>query len=201
MIESIVLAAGASSRMRQSKAALPLAAGGETFLSRLGRTLLDAGAPRITVVTGAFPDLLLEAWPDHDARVRVVHNAQWQLGQLSSILAGLAAVDAPGTEALLVALVDTPLVRVSTVRALMETWCATRAPVVRPSRAGQHGHPVVFGRAIFDELRAADLTRGAKPVVHAHRDALIDLKVDDDGAFRDADTPDDYAAMLRALAP
>jgi len=201
VIETIVLAAGASSRMGRSKAALPLSHAADTFLKRLGSTLLEAGLPRLTIVTGAFPDLLASAWPDHDRRVRAVHNPHWSSGQLSSILAGLDAVRAGDPDALLVALVDTPLVRATTVRALIDAWRATRAPIVRPCRGDQHGHPVLFDRALFAELRAADPARGAKPVVHAHRDTLIDLAVDDDGAFRDADTPDDYAAMLRAMVP
>ena len=41
MISAIVLAAGASTRMGQAKAALPLGQTGETVLSRVVRTLLD----------------------------------------------------------------------------------------------------------------------------------------------------------------
>jgi molybdenum cofactor cytidylyltransferase len=196
MIEAIVLAAGASSRMGRPKAALPLLNGRETFLSRLCGTLLDAGLPRVTIVTGAVPDVVSSAWPDADPRVRIAHNPDWSLGQLSSILAGLAAVDERQTDALVVALVDVPLVRASTVRALVEAWRTTRAPIVRPSRNGQHGHPVVFDRAIFHELRAADPAHGAKPIVHAHLDTLVDYAIDDDGAFRDADTEDEYQRLL-----
>lgn len=196
MIEGVVLAAGASSRMARPKAALPLTDRGDTFLSLLCGRLLDAGLPRLIVITGAYPDILTDAWPHHDARVRAIHNPNWSHGQLSSLLAGLGAVDDRGTEAILVALVDVPLVRVSTARTLVETWRRTRAPIVRPCHDGRHGHPVVFDRQIFDELRAADLLEGAKPIVHAHRDTLIDVPIDDEGAFLDADTEEDYQRVL-----
>jgi len=198
-IESIVLAAGASSRMGRPKATLPLHHAGDTFLSRLCRTLLDAGSSRVTVVTGAHPEIVADVWPRDDSRVRSIHNARWSLGQLSSLLAGLDAIDDEHVEAIVVGLVDVPLVRVDTVRRLIDTWRETRAPIVRPSRDGDHGHPVIFDREIFPALRAADLAHGAKPVVHAHLDRLIDLPVDDEGAFFDADTEEDYVRLLQLL--
>lgn len=200
MLKAVVLAAGASSRMRRPKAALPLLHAGDTFLSRLCRTLLDAGLSQVTIVTGAVPSIVDTAWPDRDPGVGVVHNPNWHSGQLSSILAGLEAVDDGSLEALMVALVDLPLVTGATVRQLADTWHATGAPIVRPSRGGQHGHPVIFDRATFEHLRRADRALGAKLVVHAHLATLIDVPVDDDGAFRDADTDDDYQALLRRLA-
>jgi molybdenum cofactor cytidylyltransferase len=199
LIESVVLAAGASSRMGRPKATLPLTDASDTFLARLCATFLEAGVPRVTVVTGAHPGIVVHAWPREDSRVRSIHNTHWSLGQLSSLVAGLNAVDDGRVQAIVVGLVDVPLVRADTVRLLIDTWRATRAPIVRPSRDGHHGHPVVFDRATFDALRAADPMLGAKPVVHAHLDRLIDVPVDDEGAFLDADTAEDYARLLQIL--
>jgi CTP:molybdopterin cytidylyltransferase MocA len=55
---------------------------------------------------------------------------------------------------------------------------------------------VLFDRRLFVELRRADPIRGAKPVVHAHAHELVNLPVNDDGAFLDLDTPDDYRRVL-----
>jgi CTP:molybdopterin cytidylyltransferase MocA len=199
VIEAIVLAAGQSSRMGRVKAGLHLTDAGDTFLWRLCRTLLSAGLPRITVVTGAHEAAVRRAWPSRDARVRLVHHPDWAAGQLSSILAGLDAIDDDRLEAMLVALVDVPLVRAATVSALVGHWRRTRAPIVRPSQGDRHGHPVIFDRHVFQALRAADLAGGAKPVVHAHRRTLLDVPVDDEGAFCDADTDADYARLVELL--
>ena len=51
-----------------------------------------------------------------------------------------------------------------------------------------------FDRAIFGELRAADPAAGAKPVVRRHAAAIVNVEVDDPGAFRDFDTPEEYEA-------
>jgi molybdenum cofactor cytidylyltransferase len=122
----------------------------------------------------------------------VVANPDVDRGQLSSIVVGLDVVDRPGVLAVMIAPVDQPLVSETTVRALADAWRRNRAPIVRPVREGRHGHPVIFDRAVFDELRTADLSKGARAVVHAHAENLVEIAVDDDGAFANIDTPADY---------
>jgi molybdenum cofactor cytidylyltransferase len=196
VIAAIVLAAGASTRMGRPKAALPLGAG-ETLLSRGVASLRAAGIRHIVVVAGAHPEAVRTAL-GHDADTRVVDNPRWSDGQLSSLLCGLDAV-AGDPEAIVVTLVDVPLVSADTTRRLIDTWRDSGAPIVRPARRGEHGHPVLFDCCLFDELRAADVRDGAKPVVRAHAHELIDVAVEDDGAFLDVDTPADYT-RAQALA-
>ena len=203
MISGIVLAAGASTRMGQPKAALPFGQMGETALARVVRTLSEGGVPEIVVVAGAHLDAVRAAMPRRESRARVIEHSGWQLGQLSSLVSGLDAIDTPLLEAALVTLVDVPLVRASTVAAVIEAWRRTRAPIVRPAdpstslRAGgqRHGHPVIFDRSVFADLRAADLNTGAKAVFALHRDRIVNVEVDDAGAFEDIDTPEDYQRL------
>jgi molybdenum cofactor cytidylyltransferase len=186
--------------MGRAKAALPLGRTGETVLSRVVKTVLDGGVPSVAVVAGAHIDAVIAAMPLHEPRARVVQHPGWEHGQLSSLLAGLAAIDTPLLEAALVMLVDVPLVRSSTVAAVIEAWRRTRAPIVRPIdpstalRPGgpRHGHPVMFDRSIFEDLRAADPAVGAKSVFATHRSRIVDVEVQDPGAFEDIDTPGDY---------
>jgi molybdenum cofactor cytidylyltransferase len=196
MIGAIVLAAGASSRMGRPKAALALGSRGETVLSRGVATLLAAGVPRVVVVAGAHPEAVRLALRSRDPRVRVVDNPAWPAGQLSSLLCGLAALDGSELEAMLMTLVDVPLVAADTIRLLMRTWRETGAPIVRPARGETHGHPVLFASHVFDELRAADPARGAKVVVHRHAGQVVNVPVTDEGAFLDLDTPADYDRAL-----
>src|SRR5215213_6313610 len=119
MISAIILAAGASSRMGQPKAGMAFGQTGETVLSRIVSTLLAGGAPQVTVVSGAHPDAVRRAMPPHERRARVIEHAAWMEGQLSSLLAGLRAIDVPLIEAALVTPVDVPLVSASTVAAVI----------------------------------------------------------------------------------
>lgn len=200
MIGAVVLAAGASSRMGQPKAGLPLGHGGHTVLSMGVAALLAAGVPRVVVVAGAHPDAVRHALRLRDRRLRVVVHPGWAEGQLSSTLCGLDALDHPLLEAALITLVDVPMVSPATVGALMRAWRETRAPIVRPARGDEHGHPVLFDRRLFAELRAADPAAGAKPVVRAHASDLLNVAVDDEGAFLDLDVPADYERAQRMAA-
>ena len=69
----------------------------------------------------------------------MVHHAGWTSGQLSSLLAGLDAVDDPALEAIAVTLVDVPLVRAATVAACCRRLAAVSAPIVRRPSASAMG--------------------------------------------------------------
>jgi CTP:molybdopterin cytidylyltransferase MocA len=55
---------------------------------------------------------------------------------------------------------------------------------------------VIFDRSVFDDLRSADPNVGAKAVFALHRDRVLNVQVDDPGAFEDIDTPEDYERVL-----
>ena len=196
MIPAIVLAAGKSSRMGRPKPTLPLDHG-DTFLTRIVRTFTAAGVEDVVVVVGHEAGAIVESFATVDVVARFVENAGYEQGQLSSLIAGLRVVDRPGVVAVLVTLVDVPLVSEATVRAVVERYRDTHAPIVRPVRGDEHGHPVLIDRSLFDAIRHADPAVGAKAIIRANVSAVGDVAVDDPGAFVDADTPDDYQRILR----
>jgi len=196
MMHALLLAAGASTRMGQPKAGLRVSPGGPTFAAAAVETLRASGVTAVTVVAGAHPEAVTAA-VEGLQDVRVVVHSGWAAGQLSSLRAGLAAVDTPQVDAVLVTLVDCPLVRPATVRRLIDTWERVRAPIVRPAIGARHGHPVIFDRVTFDDLRTAPLEVGAKAVVARWSDAVVNVPVDDAGVLADIDTPADYEAFVR----
>ena len=191
MIPAIVLAAGASTRMGRPKAMLE--AGGRTFL----RGILE------TLRAGGVADALVVVRPGDAAAIaeiaatgfgRAVVNARADEGQLSSLVAGLDAIDGPDVEAALVTLVDVPLMTPATVRLLLARAVISAAPILRAVHHGRHGHPVIFKRRLFDALRQADPSAGAKAVLRAHE--VEDVEVPDPGVAEDIDTPADYTRVL-----
>ena len=196
MVRAVILAAGASSRMGTPKAMLRLTPA-ETFLARLVKRFCEAGIPDIVIVTGAHAEAVRSAVGRTRPPVRFEHNDRWRDGQLTSLLTGLR--DRPGDqlEAVLVTLVDTPFVTADTIRRVLRAWRVQHAPIVRPSQGTTHGHPVLFDRSLFHELSAADPQVGAKAVVRAHAARIVNVPVEDPGAFVDIDTPEDYHAALR----
>ena len=193
----MVLSAGESTRMGSPKALLH-DTDDRPFVARVVRTLLTAGLTDVLVVTGSQHGSIASARVADGLgeRVRLVRNADPSRGQLSSIWAGLDA-RAPDAEGLLMTLVDVPMLAASTVSAVVDAWRRSRAPIVRPIVDGRRGHPVIFDRQVFDELRHAPLDAGARTVVRAHWHDSLDVPVDDRGCLIDVDTPSDYEQLRR----
>lgn len=221
MLAAIILAAGESTRMGTPKALLP-DPDGRPFAARLVRTFAAADITGVVIVTGSQHAAIVDAMAADRPPITpaFVTNPQPSLGQVSSLWIGLDAAErlaapkphlvrrsaqheggsgegGPGLEGVLVTPVDIPMIRPSTIRLVIETWQRTHAPVVRPAVGARHGHPVLFDRALFDALRRAPLTEGARAVVHANGDRVVDVPVDDEGCLVDVDTPADYEAILR----
>jgi molybdenum cofactor cytidylyltransferase len=195
VIPAVILAAGRSERMGRPKALLPCGSAGDTFVSRIVTILRDGGADDVLVV-GRSDDVLLSAELVR-CGARLVENPDADRGQLSSIVVGLNAADRAGVTGIFVMPVDIPLVRVDTIARLKAAFLASAAPIARATHDGRHGHPVIFSRRVFDELRHADPAIGAKAVIRAHANAILDVDVDDENVLRDVDTPDDYERAFR----
>jgi molybdenum cofactor cytidylyltransferase len=198
MLAAIILAAGDSTRMGRPKALLP-DPDGRPFVARLVRTFVAAGVPQVIVVTGSLHAQIAAALAADDLPVtpQLVNNPQPALGQVSSLWMGLDAAITLGVDGVLMTLVDIPLVRPSTVQQVIDAWTTNRAPIVRPAVGDRHGHPVLFDRSVFDALRDAPITEGARAVVHANADRIVNVPVDDEGCLLDVDTPADYDAVIR----
>ena len=141
MIPGVVLAGGASSRMQgRPKALLPAGPGPETFLERIVSTLRAGGVDDVVIVTGHHHDAVGGRASLLRPMVRVVRNPRPEQGQLSSLLAALGVVDHPGVRAMLVTLVDLPLVSAATVRAVLDAHRRTGA-LPRAPGTGRQARP------------------------------------------------------------
>lgn len=199
MLSAVVIAAGLSTRMGGHTKALLAYDTTDSFVTRIVRTFTEAGISDIVVVVGHEAATVIAAVQQSGLSARCVMNDAYTSGQLSSIVTGLDAVERDETTAVFLALVDAPAFTAATVRALATRFEASGAPIVRAVRGAEHGHPVLIARQLFDSIRHADLTRGAKPIVRANATPSGDVVVDDPGAFIDVDTPDSYDAMQNQL--
>jgi molybdenum cofactor cytidylyltransferase len=162
------------------------------------QAFLDAGVDDVIVVVGHEAETIAQNFSESGLPARFVVNREYDRGQLSSMLAGLHAIDRPGVSAVLMTLVDVPAVKAATVRAVIDSYRITHAPIVRPTSGARHGHPLLIDRSVFAALRAADPETGAKPIVRAHASSSGDIAVDDEGAFTDIDTPEEYQQFIAA---
>jgi CTP:molybdopterin cytidylyltransferase MocA len=195
MIPGVVLAAGKSSRMGRTKALLPIGPRGETFLDRVTRTLFDGGVDELFVVIGANAETI-KSQAREIPRTRILTNLDYEQGQLTSLVTALRHIDRVGVTGAVVTLIDVPLVSADTVRKLITAHRSEGPSIVRPVSNGRHGHPVIFHSRLFDELCRADPAQGAKAVVRAHANDIQEVTVDDEGAFIDIDTREDYERWI-----
>jgi CTP:molybdopterin cytidylyltransferase MocA len=183
--------------MGEPKAALRLP-GGDTFLGRILRGLVSGGAaPVFTVVAPDDRAAECRVPPELRGVVHVSRNPQPDRGQLSSLQCGLAC--AVGAPAVILTLVDVPLVDAKLVSRLIAAWRASRVPLVRPARDGRHGHPVLMAEPLIGELLAADPSSNARAIVRRYADRGLELEVQDEGPFLDVDTPEEYRQLFERL--
>ena len=197
MIPAIVLAAGKSTRMGRPKATLPLACATPFCRESCAPFTTPASSDVVVVVGHGADDDDRQSVAGRRRSPASSSIPDYESGQFSSLLKGLDAVDTPGVAGSAGhAGRRAAGERADTVRAVVDRYDATHAPIVRPTRGAEHGHPVLIDRSLFDTLRRADPRVGAKAIVRAHASPEGDVVVDDDGAFLDIDTMEEYQRLI-----
>jgi CTP:molybdopterin cytidylyltransferase MocA len=127
-----------------------------------------------------------------------VHNPHWRTGMGSSLAAGLAT--APDEcAAVVVALVDQPLVGTEAVRRLIAAFHGG-ATVAVAAYGGQPRNPVLLARphwAEVTELASGDA--GAREFLRAHPELVTHVECGDTGRPDDIDTSEDLARITGLL--
>lgn len=198
-IAILVLAAGASRRMRGRDKLLE-DIGGKPLLRSVADTAWASAASEVVTVLGARAEArqdVLGALP-----LRFVQNANWQSGMASSIRAGIDALPET-TDGAIILLADMPDIRADLLNDLITAFDPERGiTIVRPvSASGPVGNPILFGRRHFPALASLTGDTGAKPVIAANPDAVLDLPTGDDGVLTDLDTPEAWAAWRKTHEP
>ena len=197
MLAAIILSGGASSRMGSPKALL--AYQGRPFLEHL---LEVTSHPKIgvrRVVLGAHAEPIAKNVVL--AADEIVVNADWEKGQLSSIQAAIRSFPdvrdraTAATDGLLLCLIDHPLISSALVNQLIEQFYAARDKIVLPKYEGRRGHPVIFPAMLYDELLHAPLDKGARAVVWAHADDVLEVPTNEEGCILNLNDPE---TLLRA---
>jgi molybdenum cofactor cytidylyltransferase len=213
MLAAVILSGGASSRMGAPKALL--AYQGRPFLEHMLEVTVHPkiGVRRVVLGAHAEPiakNVLL-------ATDEIVINADWEKGQLSSIQAairslpadaglsagpgvppatGRAKEGAPGTDGLLLCLIDHPLISSALVNDLIEQFYgASCTKIVLPVYETRRGHPVIFPAALYEELLHAPVDKGARAVVWAHAADVLEVPTNEEGCILNLNDPE---TLLRA---
>jgi len=188
-IAAIILAAGGSDRMGHTKQLLPWR--GEPLVRHVARAALDERIDMVIIVVGAAGDEIKEVM--NDLPVEFVDNPDWQLGQSSSIQAGLTALPG-GIGAAIFLLADQPQLSTTLLRTLIEKHASTLAPIIAPLVEGQRGNPVLFDRNTFTDLQTIRGDTGGRSLFSQYSVDWVDWH--DESILLDIDTEEDYQSLL-----
>ena len=170
-ISGLILGAGASQRLGPPKQLLPFR--DTTMLGWVVRQAQSAtGVDEIVVVLGRAADVVRERVDF--GRARVVENPVFTEGCSSSYRAGLAAVN-PESQAIMIILGDQPGIAPEVIDTLAEEWRRSQALIALCSYNGRKGHPMIFSRAMFDQLEGLHGDKAAWKLVDAHADRVQEV--------------------------
>jgi len=136
------------------------------------------------------------------AGVQYAINEDYQRGMLSSIKTGLALLS-PNEDAVLIALVDQPMVTKEIINNLIDAFGAGEKGIVLPTYRGKHGHPVVIAAKYFDDIMQLDETspEGMREFIVEHRGDTLEVPVDTPAVIDDIDLPEDYERLSKQVEP
>ncbi|MGL4636813.1 MAG: NTP transferase domain-containing protein [Beijerinckiaceae bacterium] len=190
-VAAILLAAGQGTRMGGGKMTAHL--GGKALVRHAAEAVEAVGFPAFITVVGHDAANVSEALAG--VETSLVNNPDYATGMSSSLKAGIAAV--PETAgAVLVMLGDMPSVTPAIIKRLLDAFSGhPEALAIVPTVAGQRGNPVLLSRKLFGEIAKLKGDAGARKLLDAVGEGVIEVSIDDAAVLLDVDTSEALAAL------
>ena len=185
---ALILAAGMSSRMGDFKPMMSI--GSISVAQRVVATFHRAGVDKIVMVTG-FNAPMLERHLSDNGIIFLRNEDYRQTQMFDSVKIGLSYLQDKCDRVLLTP-VDVPLFTAQTVEKLLSSGGALACPRCQ----GATGHPILIGSALIPTILADSGDRGLQGAMERCGEVLCLVDVDDPGTLKDADTPEDFSALL-----
>ena len=191
-IGGVVLAAGLSRRMGRNK--LIAEVGGKTLVRHAAEAALAGGLDPVVVVTGHQAGEIEKALAG--LPVGFVHNPGFADGLSTSLKTGIGSLPADCAGAM-VLLGDMPGVTHELVTRVGAAFDPAKGRSICVATAqAERGHPVLWGRQFFAELMRLSGDMGARVLMAAHADNIIEVVAGDAGPITDIDTPEALESYL-----
>jgi len=187
-VGALIVAAGMSSRMGEFKPMLHI--GTISVAERIIATFNRAGVSKIVMVTG-YNAAALERHLAGRGIIFLRNEAYETTQMFDSAKIGLSYLKGK-CEKVLFTPVDIPLFTAKTVQDLL----ACDAPLVCPVCEGKTGHPIQMDGAVIETILADCGEGGLQGALKRSRFPMTLVPVEDPGTLYDADTPEEYEALL-----
>lgn len=194
-VAAIVLAAGQSTRMgAQNK--LLLADGGDPLVRHAVKMAVLSQLKPVVVVLGHEADRVRAVCDGLPVTFTI--NPDFAHGLSTSLKAGIKALP-ENIDGAAVILADMPGLDAALLDRLYAAFEAEPAALAAvPVHNGEWGNPCILAAALFAEVDALSGDQGARKILVAHRDMVIEMPESSDAATRDIDTPDDWSKFTQA---
>ena len=186
---AVITAAGMSSRMGDFKPMLTI--GSISIAQRVVATLQQGGAEEIVMVTG-FNATALERHLAGQGIVFLRNEKYETTNMFDSASIGLAYMK-DRVDRVLFTPVDIPLFTAATVSSLLSSGERLAVPVC----GGESGHPILISSELIDSILSYPGDDGLRGALEHCGTDIAHVPVEDRGILHDADTPEDYASLLR----
>src|SRR5688500_19802696 len=164
----LVLAAGASTRLVQSKQLVKL--GGRPAMHIVVSNAVALAGNAVTVVVGAHAREMTHLLAHSPASVIV--NRSWEEGMSSSLRFGVSSLP-PGCDAVLVLLGDQVGVNADDLKRLAAAWKDEESLIAASVYDQQLGVPAIFPRLCFSEFTGLRGDRGARAILERNSYRLV----------------------------
>lgn len=186
-VAAVLLAAGGSTRFRDSARAAGMPVAHKLLAPLRGRTVFELALANVRearldetiVVTGSVPLPV-------PADVTELHNDRWAEGQATSLALAVEHARARGHAAVVVGLADQPFLEAEAWRAVAAAPVADR--IVTATYEGRRGAPVRIDAALWDLLPSSG-DEGARVVMAGRPDLVVQVACE--GSPVDIDTVED----------
>jgi molybdenum cofactor cytidylyltransferase len=184
---AVLLAAGASRRFGGDNKLLA-DIGGTPLVRRVAEQLLSSRVAGVVVVTGFEGDTVRGSLAGVD--IQFVENTDYAEGLASSLRCGVAALP-KGVAGAMIVLADMPGITTALFDRLIGVFEQEAcAKIIFPTRvSGAQGNPVIWPSRFFKEMQSLKGDTGAKPLIAAHTQHTIGVRVEDEHALHDIDAP------------
>ncbi len=187
-IGALIVAAGMSSRMGEFKPMLSI--GSISIAQRVIATLSQAGVRKIVMVTGYNATILERHLAGNG--IIFLRNEDYETTQMfDSVKIGLRYL-LDKCDKVLFTPVDVPLFTAKTVKAILDSGASLAAPMCD----GKQGHPILISNSLIPEILNDCGEMGLKGAMDRCSIPLLRLNVEDPGTIHDADTPEDFSALV-----
>jgi len=189
-IGAVILAAGMSSRMGETKQLLRL--GEHTLLDQVLANVRASGVDEIVLVLGHAAEKIMDSVTGENVKIAI--NRAYREGMGTSLRTGLSALPS-GIDAALIVLADQPFVRPATLKQLMDQYRKSNAQIVIPMYKGFRGNPVLLDHSVFPEVMALNGDIGCRALFGNHLEGIVKVSVEDLGILLDLDSKDDLEKL------